>query len=201
MKECCPTCVPSADRVYRRVLLLALILNAGMFLLEIGASVVAGSSSLLADAADFGGDAANYAISIAALAFAPMWRSRAALMKGLAMGAYGAAVLLVAAMHWRAGTLPQPATMGVVGILAISVNLGVAAMLYRYRNGDADMRSVWLCTRNDVIGNVGVLLAATGVMIVASGWPDYLVATLMGGLALAASVNVVRSARREILAA
>ncbi len=198
---CCDTTLEAHDPRYRKVLGVALILNAGMFLLELAAGAAAGSASLLADAVDFAGDASNYALSLGALMLMPSWRPRVAMFKGLCMGAYGLFVLGLTAWHASRGTVPEPVTMGVVGALALVVNVGVAVMLYRYRGGDADMRSVWLCSRNDAIGNVAVLLAAAGVLGSASGWPDWVVAALLAGLALSASFTVVRQARREILAA
>jgi Co/Zn/Cd efflux system component len=197
--HCCPPPPPAADAAYRRVLGLALALNAGMFLVEVVSGVAAGSSSLLADAVDFAGDAANYALSLGALALLPAWRPRVALLKGYSMGAFGVFVLGVTAWHALRGTVPEAATMGAVAFLALAVNVGVAVMLYRYRGGDADMRSVWLCSRNDAIGNVAVLLAAAGVFGSGSGWPDWVVAAVLAGLALTSSVTVVRHARREIL--
>lgn len=180
--------------------MIALVLNAAMFGVEVVASVISGSSSLLADAVDFAGDASNYALSLWALALAPAWRSRAALVKGFAMGSYGIFVLAVAAWHANRGTVPEPETMGAVALLALAVNVGVAAMLYGYRNGDADMRSVWLCSRNDAISNIAVMIAAAGVFGTGSGWPDYLVAVIMATLAFAGSVIVIRQARHEIVA-
>jgi Co/Zn/Cd efflux system component len=177
----------------------ALVLNAAMFLVELVSGVAAGSSSLLADAVDFAGDASNYALSLGALVLVPAWRPRVAYFKGLSMGAYGVLVLAITAWHAQRGTLPEAATMGAVALLALAVNLGVAVSLYRYRAGDADMRSVWLCSRNDAIGNIAVLLAAAGVLGSGSGWPDWAVAALLASLALTSSVSVVRQARREIL--
>jgi Co/Zn/Cd efflux system component len=197
--HCCPPPPPAADAAYRRVLGLALALNAGMFLVEVVSGVAAGSSSLLADAVDFAGDAANYALSLGVLAFMPAWRPRVALLKGYSMGAFGLFVLGVTAWHALRGTLPEAATMGIVAMLALAVNLGVAVMLFRYRAGDADMRSVWLCSRNDAIGNGAVLLAAAGVFGSGSGWPDWVVAAVLSSLALTSAVSVVRHARREIL--
>jgi Co/Zn/Cd efflux system component len=177
----------------------ALVLNAAMFLVELVSGVAAGSSSLLADAVDFAGDASNYALSLGALVLVPAWRPRVAFFKGLSMGAYGVLVLAITAWHAQRGTLPEAATMGAVAGLALAVNVGVAVSLYRYRAGDADMRSVWLCSRNDAIGNVAVLLAAAGVLGSGSGWPDWVVAALLASLALTSSVSIVRQARREIL--
>jgi Co/Zn/Cd efflux system component len=197
--SCCQPAPPAADPAYRRVLAIALALNAAMFLVELVSGVAAGSSSLLADAIDFAGDASNYALSLGALALMPAWRPRVALFKGVSMGAYGLLVLLLTAWHATRGTVPEPLTMGVVGFLALAVNVSVAGLLSRYRAGDADMRSVWLCSRNDAIGNVAVLLAAAGVLGSGSGWPDWLVAGLLFTLALTSSISVVRHARREIL--
>ena len=183
------------------MLSIALVLNAAMFLVELAAGVAAGSSSLLADAIDFAGDASNYALSLGALVLVPAWRPRVAYFKGLSMGAYGILVLAITAWHAQRGTLPEAAAMGAVAALALAVNVGVAISLYPYRAGDADMRSVWLCSRNDAIGNVAVLVAALGVLGAGSGWPDWIVALLLAGLALSSSVSVVRQARREILQA
>jgi len=200
-RKCCAHELPAADSAYRRVLVAALVLNAGMFLVEVLSGAAAGSASLLADAVDFAGDAANYALSLATLALIPAWRPRVALLKGCAMGAFGIFVLGLTAWHALHGTVPEAATMGAVGVLALAVNVGVAVMLFRYRSGDADMRSVWLCSRNDAIGNVAVVLAAAGVYGAGSGWPDWIVAVALAALALSSSFAVVRLARREILAA
>ena len=196
--SCCLPQPPAADPAYRRILAIALVLNVSMFLVELASGVAAGSSSLLADAIDFAGDASNYALSLGALGMLPVWRSRVALLKGLSMGGYGVLVLAITAWHARNGTLPAAAAMGIVALLALAVNVGVAAMLYRYRTGDADMRSVWLCSRNDAIANVAILLAAAGVLGSGSGWPDWVVAALLAILALTSSVSVVRLARREL---
>jgi Co/Zn/Cd efflux system component len=200
VSACCDPQTPSTGSAFRRALVVALALNALMFAVEFAAALAADSSALLADALDFLGDASNYALSLGALALAPVWRSRAALVKGLSMGVYGIFVLGVTAHHALRGTAPEPATMAAVALLALAVNIGVAMMLYRHRNGDANTRSVWLCSRNDAIGNVSVMLAAAGVFGTGSGWPDYLVAALLAALALSAAASVVRQARREILA-
>jgi Co/Zn/Cd efflux system component len=189
---------PSQDPRYRRVLWIALLLNAAMFAVEIGAGLQSGSVSLLADAVDFAGDAANYGLSLAVLGMGVAMRARAALVKALSMGAFGVAVLLRAAWSVVQGTTPEPLTMGTVAVLALAVNVGVAVLLYAWREGDANMRSVWLCTRNDAIGNLAVGAAALGVFGTGSAWPDLAVATVMAALALMASVEVARQARREL---
>lgn len=183
---------------YPGVLWIALVANAAMFLVEVVAAAWSGSSALAADAADFLGDSANYALSLGAIALGGAWISRVALLKGIAMSAYGVAVLAYAA--WRAwlGVAPEPITMGVVGTLALAVNLGVATLLYRFRDGDANMRSVWLCTRNDVIANLAVLAAAAGVLGTGTVWPDVAVAAILAILGLASGRIVMRHARAEL---
>ena len=183
---------------FRKVLWIALIANAAMFFIEVGASWSAGSVSLLADSLDFGGDAANYALSLFVLGMALQTRAKAALLKGVSMGLYGLGVLGFAAYAAMHGEVPSYATMGVVGLMALSVNVGVAAIQYRYRNGDSNMRSVWLCSRNDAIGNLAVLGAALLVGITQTAWPDLAVAALMATLGLTASVSVIKQARAEI---
>mgnify|MGYP001009117009 CR=1 FL=1 len=186
---------------YRRALWVALILNAVMFFVEIVGGLQSGSVSLLADAVDFAGDAANYGLSLAVLSMGLVWRARAAWVKGVTMGAYGVLVLAKTAWVAAQGIPPEPMTMGLVALLALAVNVGVAIMLYAWRNGDANMRSVWLCSRNDAIGNVAVAIAALGVFGTGSAWPDLLVAGVMATLALTASVTVVRHARAELVLA
>jgi Co/Zn/Cd efflux system component len=171
-----------------------------MFLVEVVAAMWSGSSALAADAADFLGDAANYALSLGAIAIGGLWISRVALLKGLAMSLYGVAVLAYAA--WRAwlGVPPEPVTMGIVGLLALGVNVGVAALLFRFRDGDANMKSVWLCTRNDVIANLLVLVAAAGVFGTGTVWPDVAVAAILALLGLSSGRIVIRQARAELSA-
>lgn len=169
-----------------------------MFAVELGAGWHAGSVALLADAADFLGDAANYGVSLLVLSMALAWRSRAAMLKGLTMGAYGVAVLCQALWNATTGVMPEAHTMGAIGLLALAANLTVAALLYGFRDGDANMRSVWLCTRNDAIGNLAVLLAAAGVLGLGAAWPDLLVALVMAALSLSAARSVILQARSEL---
>jgi len=189
---------PPVDPRCRRALWIALALNAAMFAIELGASWASGSVSLLADSVDFFGDAGNYAISLAVLGLSARARSRAAAFKAGCMGAFGLAVMARAAWNAVAGVPPEPSTMGAVGLAALAVNGGVAWMLYRLRDGDANMRSAWICSRNDAIGNAAVLLAALGVFGTGSAWPDLVVAAAMGALALAGSWTVMAQARREL---
>ncbi|WP_119418171.1 cation transporter [Desertibaculum subflavum] len=188
---------PSSDR-YRLILWVALIANAAMFVVELAAGLAAGSVSLQADALDFFGDAANYAVSLAVLGMALAWRARASLVKSASMAAFGIWVLGQAAFNLATGVVPEPMTMGVVGTAALAVNIGVALLLYRYREGDSNMRSVWLCTRNDALGNIAVLAAALGVFGTGAGWPDLIVAGAMAALALTSSVQVTRHALQEL---
>jgi cation diffusion facilitator family transporter len=198
--HCCshPPAAPTVDPRYRKALWVALFLNVIMFVVELGASWTSGSVSLMADSIDFFGDAANYGISLAVLAMAASARSKAALFKAATMGAFGAFVLGKALYNLRAGVTPEPITMGAVGFAALAVNAGVALMLYRFRTGDANMRSVWICSRNDAIGNVAVMLAAVGVFGSGTAWPDLLVAAVMGVLALAGAWTVLKQARNEL---
>jgi Co/Zn/Cd efflux system component len=189
---------PSAPPGYRRALWVALFVNGAMFLVEAAAGLSAGSVSLQADALDFFGDTANYAISLSVLSLALAWRARAALIKGLSMGLFGVWVIAASAMNILAGEVPQAATMGIVGFLALLANVGVAVMLFRFRDGDANMRSVWLCSRNDAIGNVAVMLAALGVFGTGTLWPDIAVAAVMASLALAAASETVQRALTEL---
>jgi Co/Zn/Cd efflux system component len=202
--RCCPNDASGSlpfDPRYRRALWAALVLNVAMFAVELGAAWASGSVSLLADSIDFFGDAGNYAISLAVLGMAMTVRSKAALFKAACMDAFGIFVLGMAAWNLRAGVPPEAATMGIVGFVALAVNAGVALMLYRFRAGDANMRSVWICSRNDALGNVAVMLAALGVFGTGSAWPDLLVAAVMGLLALTGSWAVLRQARMELRAA
>ena len=183
---------------YRRILWLALLLNAAMFVVEISAGFQSGSVSLLADAIDFFCDAANYGVTLAVLSMGLVWRARAALLKSASMLGFGLFVLGKCLWDLQHGTPPEAMTMGVVGLLALLVNVGVAVMLYAFREGDANMRSVWLCSRNDAIGNVAVMLAALGVFGTGSAWPDLLVAAGMALLALSGGWAVLRQARGEL---
>lgn len=199
-ESCCKPQVPSTaiPPRYRRALWIALIVNAAMFAVELCAGLSASSASLLADAVDFFGDAGNYALSLFVLSMGLAARSRAALFKGLTMGAYGIYVLGQALWNATQGIVPEAVTMGAVGTLALAANLGVAALLYAWRSGDANMRSVWLCTRNDAIGNLAILLAALGVLGTGTAWPDLIVAGVMGVLALSAARQVTAQARQEL---
>ena len=201
-KSCCQT--PEPDDIahnnprWRLILWIALIANAAMFVIEIVAGVAADSRALQADALDFFGDAANYAISLGVAGLALSWRAKAALVKAATMLVFGLWVIGYAVYGLVVGSNPAPQTMGVIGTLALVVNVFVALMLFRYRQGDANMRSVWICSRNDAIGNIAVLGAALGVFGTGQAWPDLLVAAIMAGLAIWGSVEVFGQAREEL---
>jgi Co/Zn/Cd efflux system component len=183
---------------YRRILWIALIVNALMFFIEIGAGLKSGSVSLLADSVDFFGDAANYGLALWALSLAAVWGSRVALLKGITMLLFGLAVLARTAWSAWAGEMPEAITMGAIGLLALAANLFVAALLYQYREGNANMRSVWLCTRNDAFGNIAVLLAGIAVWGGGSAWPDWAVAFIMASLAIHSGSQVIHHALAEL---
>jgi Co/Zn/Cd efflux system component len=200
--SCCESACGSetakANPRWRRVLWIALFINAAMFLIEMGAGAAADSRALQADALDFLGDAANYAVSLAVVGMALAWRARAALLKSFFMLGFAGWVFGSAVWAFVNGASPDAATMGAVGALALAANVGVALMLYRYRTGDANMRSVWICSRNDAIGNVAVMLAALGVFGTGSALPDLFVAAIMAMLALTGGLQVFRQARGEL---
>jgi Co/Zn/Cd efflux system component len=169
-----------------------------MFLVEIGAGLAAGSASLQADALDFFGDAANYAISLMVVGMALRYRASAALAKGATMGLFGLWIVGTIIWHAMHGTLPSALTMGAVGFAALVANAASFGLLWAYRSGDANMRSAWICTRNDVLGNLAVLFAAAGVFGTGTGWPDVIVAAIMAGLALQGATTVMRQSLGEL---
>jgi Co/Zn/Cd efflux system component len=188
----------TTNESFRRVLWVALAVNATMFVTEAASSIAAGSTALLADSLDFFGDSANYAISLYALALGVAARSRAALVKGLTMGAIGLLVIGAALDKIATGAVPDAMIMGPVGLLALAANVFVAALVFRHRAGDANRESVWLCSRNDAIGNIVVIAAASGVFATGSFWPDVLVAVTMAVLSLSAAWRVIRRSLGEL---
>lgn len=185
------------SRQWRRILWFALAVNATMFFVEVGAGISADSSALLADALDFFSDALNYGISIGVMGLAVAWQTRAAFFKGISLIVLG--LLVVGNLFWNLylGTVPEAPVMGVIGLMALIANMVVAVLLYRFRNGDANMRSVWICTRNDAVGNLAVLLAAVGVFGTATGYPDFIVAAILATLGLSAGWQTLRQTIKE----
>ena len=196
----CNHCVtsPTRDGRFRRVLWLALAVNASMFLVELVASWLSGSMALQADAMDFLGDSINYALSLVVVGMSLHTRARAALFKGATMGVFGVWVLGSTAHRVFSGTPPDAGLMGAMGLVALCANLGVALALYRYRGGDSNMRSIWLCSRNDALANVAVILAAAGVLATGSHWPDLVVAFTIASLNLHSAISVLRQAGFEL---
>ena len=190
--------LPPKIAAYRRTLWIVLAINAAMFAIELAAGIAAGSASLQADALDFLADAGNYVISLFVLGLALHWQAWAAVMKGATMGLFGLWVIGTTAWHALQGTVPGAWTMSGVGLTALAANAAVLGMLWAYRQGNANMRSVWLCSRNDVIGNCAVLLAALGVFGTGTGWPDVIVAVIMASLALWGAARVIRQGTLEL---
>ena len=182
---------------YRRVLWAVLAINAGMFAVEVVAGVAAGSASLQADALDFLGDSGNYAISLLSSEWRCVigrWQRRSRARPW----PFGLWVIGVAGWHAWHGTLPHAFTMGGVGVAALLANAASFGLLWAYRTGDANRRSAWICTRNDVLGNLAVLIAALGVFGTGTGWPDVIVAVIMAGLALQGAFVVLNQSRAEL---
>ncbi|MCL6233538.1 MULTISPECIES: cation transporter [Acinetobacter] len=182
---------------FRIALWIALIINAMMFLVELIGGAYAHSSALWADSLDFFGDAVNYGVSLAVLGASLYWRATVALVKGFVMAAFGIVVIAKVLYAYANGIAPEPITMGLIGILALVANVICAYVLYAFREGDSNMQSVWLCSRNDAIGNVAVILAAVGVFGIGSLWPDLIVAAIMAILGLTGGYQVIRKALQE----
>ncbi len=186
---------------YKRRLWIVIALNATMFFVEMAAGHLAKSQALQADALDFAGDALTYGISLAVIGASLSARTNAALFKGVSLLLMGVWVFGSTVYRVFYAGVPTAEIMGVVGFLALLTNLASVLLLVRYKDGDANVRSVWLCSRNDAIGNVAVLFAAVGVWGTASGWPDLIVATIMAALFLSSAFQIVRQAlaeRREL---
>ena len=186
----------SAD--YRRRLWAVIAINAAMFVVEMSAGALSGSQALQADALDFFADAATYGISLAVIGSALRVRAWAALAKGLSLTLMGLWVFGSTAYHTLVLGVPRAEVMGIVGVLALAANLASVLLLVRYKDGDANVRSVWLCSRNDAIGNVAVMIAALGVWGTATKWPDLIVAAIMAGLFLYSSAQILRQSAREL---
>jgi Co/Zn/Cd efflux system component len=182
---------------FRTALWIALVINLIMFLVELIGGAYAHSSALWADSLDFFGDAVNYAISLAVLGASLYWRATVALLKGLTMAIFGIVVIVKAGYGYLQGIPPEAITMGAIGILALVANVIAAVILYAFRDGDANMQSVWLCSRNDAIGNIAVIFAAIGVFGTGSLFPDLIVALIMALLGLTGGYRVVKQALRE----
>ena len=188
----------AASPVFKRALWFALIVNFSMFLVEIIASEFSDSMSLKADALDFFADSANYLVSLLVVAASVATRAKASLLKAGTMLLLGSYVMIAAILRVIYGSEPNAETMGVIGTLALIANVVVAIVLYRFREGDSNMQSVWLCTRNDAIGNVMVLLAAVAVVVSGTRWPDLAVAMIISFLAISSAIKVIGLAKAEL---
>lgn len=183
---------------YRRALWAVIVLNVGYGLVELVGGLLAESQSLLADSVDFIGDGSIALLALLAIGWGGVWRSRAALLQGVFLAAVGIAVLASTAYRVFVPGTPEAGFMGALGIGALLVNLAAAAIILRYRRGDASVRAVWLFSRNDALGNIIVLVAAVAVWATASGWPDLVAATIIAAIFLHSAWQIIRAARREL---
>jgi len=184
----------------RHALSVVLVINLAMFLIELGAGLRARSSALLADSADMLGDAVVYGFSLYIVGRGSIWQVRGALLKGALMGVFGAGILAEAGTKLVRGVVPGAALMSGVGLLALAANAVVLGLLWRHRADDLNMRSVWLCSRNDVVANVGVLVAALGVRLTDRAWPDIVVGVAIAGILVMSAAGVIRAALRPAAA-
>ena len=185
------------DPRYKRVLWVVIAINAAMFVVEIAAGHIAGSQALQADALDFLGDTLTYGLSLAVIGRSVQTRSYAALFKGLSLTVMGLWVFGSTLYHVLVLGVPRAEIMGVIGFMALAANVASVLLLLRYKDGDANVRSVWLCSRNDAVGNVAVMLAALAVWGTSSAWPDLTVAAIMAGLFLWSSAQILRQGWQE----
>jgi len=195
--DACCEVRPIGER-QRRILHVVLWINAVMFVVEFLAGVAGHSTALLSDSADMLGDALVYGVSLYAIARGPVWQTRAALLKGAIMAAFAAGIVVEVLVELARGVTPSADVMSGIGLLALAANAVVLAFLWRRRADDLNMRSVWLCSRNDVIANVAVLLAAAGVGLTDSAWPDIIVGLAIAGLFATSAVDVIRSAVQPV---
>jgi Co/Zn/Cd efflux system component len=185
------------DPRYKRSLWVVIAINATMFVVELVAGVIAGSQALQADALDFLGDTLTYGISLTVIGMSLRVRATAALAKGASLTLMGLWVFGATAYHVLVLGVPRAEVMGLIGGLALAANLGSVLLLLPYKNGDANVRSVWLCSRNDAVGNVAVMVAAAGVWQTATAWPDLIVASIMAGLFLWSSTQILQQGWSE----
>lgn len=197
MDKCCGPVKVQSER-FKKVVLIALILNLSMFFIEVISSFLANSSSLKADALDFLGDSANYIISLYVINKASKTISTASLIKGLTMALFAIWILVDVFINLSMGTFPKAEIMGFTGAAAFAVNLSVALMLYKFRDGDSNMQSVWVCSRNDALGNIAVMLAAISVNYFSSQWPDMIVALFMASLSGVSGYKIIKLALNEL---
>lgn len=182
---------------FKRALWIVIAINGVMFFVEMAAGALSGSQALKADALDFLGDTVTYALSLMVIGMSLKVRATAALFKGISLAAMGFWVLGTTGYQVLVLGVPDAPVMGIIGLLALAANMASVLVLMRYKDGDSNVRSVWLCSRNDAIGNVAVMLAAGGVYITGTAWPDLAVAGLMAGLFLWSSLQIIKQALEE----
>jgi cation diffusion facilitator family transporter len=197
MKDCCDV-MADVSPEQRRVLQIVLWINVAMFLVEFGGGLLADSTALLADSVDMLGDALVYGFSLYVVGRGGVWQARGALLKGGVMAAFGLGVLVEVVVKIVRGSVPAADVMGGIGLLALAANLACLLLLRRRRADDINMRSAWLCSRNDVMANAGVLLAAAGVFATSSPWPDIAMGLLIAVMFATAALGVIREARRAL---
>lgn len=196
--SCSPEPAPiKPNSKFRAALWIALLVNFTLFVVELIGGAYAHSSALWADALDFFGDAVNYGISLAVLGASLYWRATVALVKGVTMALFGLVVISKVIYAYLQGIPPEALTMGLIGVLALVANVFTAVILYAFREGDSNMRSVWLCSRNDAIGNFAVILAAVGVFGTGSLWPDIIVAVIIATLGITSGYQVIKQSLEE----
>ena len=199
MRECCENkSFDGASPAYRRALIAVIAINAVMFVVEMSAGMISGSQALKADALDFAGDTATYALSLMVIGASVRTRAYASLFKGGSLAVIAMAVLGMTALRVLDGSPPEASTMGIVGFMALAANAASVVILLRWRDGDSNVRSVWLCSRNDAIGNVGVIFAGGLVAFTGSAWPDLIVAILLASLFLKSASAITLQALHEL---
>ncbi|MEZ5758300.1 MAG: cation transporter [Emcibacteraceae bacterium] len=183
---------------FRNALWIAFIINLTMFFIEFGTAFFANSVSLQADAMDFLSDSITYGVTLLVLGSSLRIRASVALLKGASMGILGLWIFVRTVMNAQDAVVPLAGVMGTVGLVALAANVISAVLLFKFRGGDSNMRSIWLCSRNDAIGNIAIVIAASGVFATNTGWPDFIVAVMMAGLSSLASFQIIKQAMSEL---
>ncbi len=183
---------------FRRILWFVFIINLVMFIVEFGTAFYADSVSLQADALDFMADSMTYGVTLLVLGSSIRIRASVAMLKGISMGLLGLWIFARTTINAQGAIVPLAELMGAVGIVALIANVVSAVLLFKFRSGDSNMRSIWLCSRNDAIGNIAIVVAASGVFALESGWPDFIVAVLMATLSIVASIQIIKQAMHEL---
>jgi Co/Zn/Cd efflux system component len=196
--NCCDSNEHNWDCKYRIILWIVLFINLGMFVLEIFSGLISGSQSLLADSLDFFADAANYGISLYVLSKSLYMRAKASLIKGYTMGMFGIWIMLSTIYKVFFATTPKAEIISIVGFIALAANVFSAFLLYKYRKGDSNRASVWICSRNDAIANIAVIFAGLGVWITNTKWPDLAVALVIAAISLSGALNIIKKAKKEL---